>query len=95
MSVAIGMPQPVTEPSAMRLLTTTKMTAGRIMPPRAAATGTTAWAGFDSDPKTSSCLSSRPTTKKKTASSPSAAQTPSGRSRCRDTGPTWASTRAA
>ncbi len=33
MSVAMGMPQPVSEPPAMTQLTTTKMPAGTIMPP--------------------------------------------------------------
>ncbi len=95
MSVAIGMPHPVSDPSGDAALTATKMTAGTIIPPMAAATGTTASRTFDSEPSTSSCFSSRPTTKKNTASSPSAAHTPSGRSRCSEIGPTWVSTRAA
>ncbi len=94
MSVAMGMPQPVSEPSAIVALTATKMPAGTIMPPIAAAAGTTASRTFESEPRTSSCLSSSPTTKKNTASRPSAAQTPSGRSRCSETGPTLRSTRA-
>ena len=65
MSVAIGMPQPV-EP-APDPLKARKMRAGTTMPPRAAATGSTAARGRRSSPVTISRLISRPTTKKKTA----------------------------
>ena len=55
--------------------------AGTIIPPRAAATGTAALEGRLKEPLTNSCLSSRPATKKNTASRPSAAQVASDRSR--------------
>ena len=63
------------------------MTAGTITPPTAAAIGTAARRGSLRSPATNSRLSSRPATKKKIASSPSAAQVARERSRCRAAGP--------
>src|SRR5450830_1514272 len=58
------------------------------MPPIAATIGTTAVAGRRSSPATISRLSSRPTTKKKIASSPSEAHAPRVSWRCSAAGPT-------
>src|SRR5699024_3535731 len=63
------------------------MIAGMATPPKAARIGTSAFEGERRSPTTNSCLSSRPTTKKKTASRPSAAQWPTVSSRSR--GPSW------
>ena len=63
------------------------MTAGTTIPPTAATTGSAARRGSRRSPATNSRLSSRPATKKKIASSPSAAQVPRVRSRCSDARP--------
>ncbi len=66
------------------------------MPPTAANTGTAASRGLRRLPATISCFSSRPTTRKKIASSPSAAHWLSVRSRCSgDDGPTVSADRLA
>ena len=74
MSVAVGTAQPV-EVLGMPAptLIATKIAAGTTMPPTAAAIGSAARAGSRRSPATNSRLSSTPTTKKKIASSPSAA----------------------
>src|SRR5512144_2147970 len=71
MSVAIGTAQPAV---AARPATARYSPAGTTIPASAAAIGSTAWLGVRSCPTTSYRLSSRPATRKKTASSPSAAQ---------------------
>ena len=82
MSVADGMAHPRRTPSAPPRFTSTKNSAGTAIPPTAAATGSAARRGSRRSPATNSRLSSRPATKKKIASSPSAAQVASVRSRC-------------
>ncbi len=69
MSVAIGMPHPAA-PGPPRL-NPRKIAAGTTMPPAAAIAGRSAWGSVLSSPWTSSCLISIPTTKKKSAMSPS------------------------
>jgi len=86
MSVAVGTAQPCT--AGVPALKATKMTAGTATPPKAAATGTIAVDMRRSEPPANSRLSSSPTMKKKIASSPSAAQVPSDRSRFHAAGPT-------
>ena len=65
-----------------------KIPAGTTIPPIAAAMGSAARAGSRRSPATNSRLSSTPTTKKKIASRPSAAQAERLRFRCSDSGPT-------
>ena len=72
MSVAMGIPHPSTP--APPAFTARKITAGTIMPPRAAMPGSTAADRSRSSPATSSRLISRPTTKKKMAIRPSLTQ---------------------
>jgi hypothetical protein len=80
MSVAVGIAHPANAPPPVSRLTRTKITAGTIIPPTAAATGSAARRGSRRSPGTNSRLSSRPATKKNIASRPSAAQAPSVRS---------------
>ena len=87
MSVAVGIAQPCNAPSPVPRLITVNSTAGMIIPPTAASTGSTARRGSRRSPATNSRLSSRPATKKKIASKPSAAHSPRVRSRCRALGP--------
>ena len=72
-------------------MTATYSSAGSTMPPIAAAIGSAARAGSRRSPATNSRFSSRPTTKKKIARSPSAAHCSSVRSRCAPAGPSWKS----
>jgi hypothetical protein len=85
MSVAVGMAQPFgpVPPATARYTS-----AGTIIPPTAAAMGTTARFGSRRSPATNSRLSSSPATKKKIASNPSAAQVVRVRFRCSAAGPT-------
>ena len=87
MSVAVGIAQPCRAPESPRFQAT-KNAAGTSIPPRAATTGSAARRGSRKSPATNSRLSSRPATKKKMASSPSAAHVPRLRSRCSEAGPT-------
>ena len=95
MSVAVGIAQPRSAPSPVPALSATKITAGATMPPTAAATGSAARRGSRRSPATNSRLSSSPAMKKKIASSPSAAHSPTVRSRCRAAGPRVVSRTAA
>ena len=91
MSVAVGTAQPLRASASPPRLTATYTSAGATIPPTAAATGSAARRGSRRSPATISRLSSRPATKKKIASSPSAAHAPSVRSRCSAAGPTTVS----
>ncbi len=87
MSVATGIAQPLDAPGAPRA-TARNTRAGATMPPSAATTGRTAARASESSPTTSSRLSSRPATKKNTASRPSATSAPALRwFRCNQDGP--------
>jgi hypothetical protein len=72
MSVAIGMPQP--RAAAVPVVIAMKIAAGTTIPPIAATAGNAARLGSLSSPTASSRFTSRPTTKKKTAISPSLTQ---------------------
>ena len=86
MSVATGIAH--APPSAAAPHDTASATsAGTTMPPTAANTGSDAARRSASSPTVSSRLTSMPAMKKKIASSPSAAQSPSVRSRCSQLGP--------
>src|SRR6478752_4937842 len=89
MSVAIGTAHPsrFSGRPAARLMAM-KIAAGTTIPPTAAAIGRAARRGSRRSPATNSRLSSNPTTKKKMASSPSAAHPETGRRRWSDSGPT-------
>ena len=72
MSVAIAIPQPrAPSPPA---LTSRKISAGRIIPPSAASTGTRTVRRSRSSPTVTSRVTSRPTTRKNSAISPSSTQ---------------------
>src|SRR4051812_25209285 len=89
MSVAIGTAHPSRFSGCpVTTLMVTKIAAGKIIPPTAAAMGSAARAGSRRSPATNSRLSSTPTTKKKIASKPSAAHVDELRSRCSEAGPT-------
>lgn len=90
MSVATGMAQPLSIPGVPKPMDAA-MIAGTRTPPHAAMIGSIAALRSASLPTTSSRLSSRPATKKKTASSPSCAQVPRLRSRWSADGPIWKS----
>lgn len=90
MSVAVGTAQPAREP-ASAVLVSVYTSAGTAIPHRAATTGRAAAFGSRRSPATSSRLSSMPATKKKTASSPSAAQCATDRCSPRASGPKWKS----
>ena len=81
-SVAVGMAQPRVASAPAPAVKAAKISAGTTMPPMAAAIGSAARRGSRRSPATNSRLSSRPTTKKKIASSPSAAQALSVRFKC-------------
>ena len=74
--------------AASPALTSTYSSAGTTIPPTAATTGSAARRGSRRSPATNSRLSSSPATKKKIASRPSAAHSPSDRFRCSASGPT-------
>jgi hypothetical protein len=86
MSVATGMAHACPAPGAPALMARAS-SAGTIMPPSAAITGSVADLRSASSPTTSSRFSSRPATKKNTANRPSLAQVPTVRSRPIAAGP--------
>ena len=83
MSVAVGIAQPRARRRPVPSVDGDEDQRRPTMPPTAATIGSAARRGSRRSPATNSRLSSRPTTKKKIASSPSAAQAPRRRSRCR------------
>ena len=84
MSVAVGIAHPFGPvPPAI----TRYSNAGAIIPPTAAATGTTARCGSRRSPATNSRLSSNPATKKKIANNPSPAHCATVRFKCSAAGP--------
>ncbi len=95
-SVAAGMAHPRRACASPPPPSTTRMNSsdGTATPQAAAMIGTAAFAGSRKSPTVSSRLSSNPATKKKIASSPSAAQVPTLRSRWRPAGPMCVSRRA-
>ena len=85
-SVEIGRPQAAC--AGVPKLKAKKIAAAVTMPPKAAPIGTAAIRGLERVPRTNSCFSSQPITKKKIASKKSAAQTFKVKFKCRDSGPT-------
>ena len=86
MSVATGTAQALPIPGAPAPMASVTAT-GTIMPPIAAKIGRMALRGSRSSPRTSSCLSSSPTTTKKTVSRPSVAHCSQVRCACSAAGP--------